>query len=167
MRYLIVLSAITFFASGAYAETKKSAAASHESSGGAVHRSDGCGVGWQYTKKKTLFGTTTRGTTNNNLSTFGMSSGTLGCQKHPIASREQDAVNYALSNYENLSIELAQGRGEFVDGMAQAMGCDAQSFGQVMQSHYGSIMAGSGAELYGNMKAFQQQDPSLISACNI
>ena len=137
--------------------------------GGVTHNSDGCGVGWQFTKKKTLFGTTTRGTTNNGIApTFGMSSGTLGCQKHDFAENEKTAVDFAAANVDSLSVEMAEGGGEFVAGLADAMGCPAAKFSEATQSNYSVIFsADTGVGVYRNIKEVIRNDASLSSSCTI
>ncbi len=118
---------------------------------------DSCGLGWQVTNKKTLMGTCTRGTTNGFIPpTFGMTSGTIGCDSHSFAKNEQTGLEYAVSNRDSLSLEMAAGTGEFLTGFAQALGCqDASSFGQKMQQRYESIFTSdktSGIEMYENVK---------------
>src|SRR5271170_3615642 len=54
---------------------------------------DGCGLGWQVTDKKTIIGSLTRGSTNSFIPpSFGMTSGTLGCRKHEFSMRDQEGV---------------------------------------------------------------------------
>src|SRR5689334_498155 len=100
--------------------------------------SDSCGLGWQVTKQKSLLGTSTRGTTNAYLSpTWSMTSGTSGCEKHDVAKKDQDAVKYVATNLYPLSAEMAEGRGEYLVGLAQVMGCNdgvMADFGQMTQT---------------------------------
>ncbi|MGE4232164.1 MAG: DUF3015 family protein [Bacteriovoracia bacterium] len=132
--------------------------------------SDGCGLGWQVTDKKTWLGTTTRGTTNAFVPpTFGMTTGTIGCDRHPIAKNEKDAAVYVVNNMESLSVEMAQGQGEFLTAFAQTMGCaDTAAFGRAMQSHYSDIMKDEGAlNVFDNIKAQIRNDAALAANCNI
>lgn len=130
---------------------------------------DGCGLGWQITQKKSFLGTTTRGTTNAFVPpTFGMTFGTLGCDKHSFAKNEEAGVTFALANQENLSIELAQGEGEYVAGFAHALGCkDTAAFGRMAQSKYAEIIKTneSAVQMYKNVKAQIAQDPRLVASC--
>jgi hypothetical protein len=124
---------------------------------------DGCGLGWQVTDKKTLMGTTTRGTTNAFVPpSFGMSSGTIGCDKHEFAKNEREAAVYAYNNYESLSVEMAQGHGETLDGFAHAMGCgDAAAFGKMTQSNFKQIIeAPSAIDMFETVKSKIAADPS-------
>jgi len=118
--------------------------------------SDMCGLGWQVTDKKSFLATTTRGTTNYVVpSTFGMTSGTIGCDQHSIAQRELPAVNYVATNKDALLIEMAAGKGESLSALAQTMGCsDAQVFARKAQESYASLASSSSVELYKNVKAF-------------
>ncbi|MBI3544523.1 MAG: DUF3015 family protein [Deltaproteobacteria bacterium] len=102
---------------------------------------DGCGLGWQVTSSKTIIGSITRGTTNGTIPpSFGMTSGTLGCRKHPFTKRDQAGAVYAVSNFDQLRIEMAEGRGEVLEGFARTIGCDdAAAFGQMTQKNYRAI----------------------------
>src|SRR4051812_42927982 len=78
---------------------------------------DSCGLGWQVTQKKTLSAKTTRGTTNAFVPpTFGMTTGTIGCAQHPLSKRDVEGALYATTNFDELSVEMAEGQGEFLKG---------------------------------------------------
>lgn len=117
---------------------------------------DGCGLGWEVTDKKTVLATTTRGTTNGFVPpTFGMTTGTIGCEQFEgIAANEQEQMKYVAQNYETLRSQLAVGNGEYVDAAAQSFNCDSISFGQHMQQNYDNVVAPAqnGIELYKNLK---------------
>ena len=105
--------------------------------------SDGCGLGWQVTKKKTFSATTTRGTTNSVVpNTFGMTSGTIGCEQHGLVKVEQKSLHFADANYENLMTEIAQGQGEYLSGFAATMGCSSAEFSSALQSNFSEIVEG-------------------------
>lgn len=129
---------------------------------------DSCGLGWQVTKKKSFLATTTRGTTNSFVPpTFGMTTGTIGCAQHTFAKKEAPAVNYAVANADALTVEMAQGQGEFVAGLAEVMGCDnAAAFGQMTQSNYSSIVSEgvSPLQMYENVKTQIALNPSSCGA---
>ncbi len=132
---------------------------------------DGCGLGWQITQKKSFLATTTRGTTNAFLPpSFGMSFGTMGCDKHNFAKNEEAGITFALANQENLSIELAKGEGEYVAGFAQALGCsDVVTLGRRIQSKYSEIIRenDSAVQMYKNVKTQIAQDPELSASCGV
>ncbi len=118
--------------------------------------SDSCGLGWQVTKKKTFSATTTRGTTNSVIPpTFGMTSGTMGCDQHSLVKADMKSLHYADANYENLMAEIAEGQGEFLTGFVQAMGCaPSAQINSTLQSNYGTISSGKTAgDLVRNAKA--------------
>lgn len=134
---------------------------------------DGCGLGWQVTSKKTIAASLTRGTTNGVIPpSFGMTSGTLGCAQHPWAKRDQDSAVYALSNYESLRLEMAEGRGEYLEGFARVMGCSDSAmgeFGQMTQSNYKTIVEGgraSAVRMFLNVKQQIKSSPVLSRQCS-
>lgn len=135
--------------------------------------SSGCGIGWQVTKKTTLFGSTTRNTTHAILPpTFGMTSGTSGCAQHPLVKKsDQQAVIFASTNLEPLRIEMAEGQGEYLQAFARTMGCSDSSlsrFSTEAQRHYKTIFNGiqNGTELLINVRKQIQADPQLALDCN-
>jgi hypothetical protein len=132
--------------------------------------SDYCGLGWQVTDKKSFLGTTTRGTTNSVVPpTFGMTSGTIGCDQHSFAKADENAVIFVATNSEQLSVEMAQGKGEFLEAFARTLGCDdsaMSSFGRMTQKNYQTIMSGrNGIEIFKNVKTQISDDPALSIAC--
>lgn len=118
---------------------------------------DSCGLGWQITDKKTYTATTTRGTTNAFIPpTFGMTTGTIGCEKLEVGKNDKEAADYVATNFEVLKSELARGEGEYVSALATAMGCSssASAVGQQLQKNYNQVVtpAQSALELYKNIK---------------
>ncbi|MCY4643310.1 MAG: DUF3015 family protein [Bacteriovoracales bacterium] len=116
--------------------------------------SDACGLGWSFTKSKTLSGTSTRGTTNGFIPpTFGMTSGTIGCDSHPIAAEDVPAASYAITNFDSLKHQIARGRGEVLDGLAYMMGCpQGGEFNVILKGQYAHIFNG---ERVTPLQAFQ------------
>jgi len=164
MKFILFLSLVSIFPLSVFAADAPSGA----------DKSDGCGLGWQITDKKTWFGTTTRGSTNGFVPpVFGMTSGTLGCDSHPIAKNETEAAKYAYNNYDSLSSEMAEGRGEFVVGLAKAMGCNdsvVPAFGTMTQKNYKEIIGSeksNALDMYENVKIQIKNDPSLASNCSV
>jgi len=135
--------------------------------------SNGCGLGWQVTDKKSFLATTTRDTTNVVVPpTFGMTTGTIGCEKHSFAAADQKGMEFVAVNFEPLTMQLAEGRGEYVQAFAATMNCQEgaySDFGAAMQKNYKSIV-GSGqnsVELYQNVKSEISKNPALASRCNL
>lgn len=132
--------------------------------------SDACGLGWQVTDKRTLLATVIRGTTNSVVSYgFGMTSGTMGCEKHEIAKKDEDTVRFVATNIEPLSVEMAEGQGEFLHAFARSMGCGDQvvgQFGQMTQKNYQSLIeTQSGVKMFKEVKRQISQDPVLSQGC--
>lgn len=102
---------------------------------------DGCGLGWQVNDGKTYSATTTRATTNAVVPpTFGMTTGTIGCDKLDIGQLDRESLNYVASNFESLKSELAMGEGEYVDGLSQTMKCSGD-LGTKAQANYSNVVA--------------------------
>lgn len=123
---------------------------------------DGCGLGWQITDQKTYTATTTRGTTNVVIPpVFGMTSGTIGCDKLEIGKKDKEGLDYVATNFEVLKSELATGEGEYVDAMAGSFGCDAnsQKLGLAIQSNYDRVVAPAkdAVELYNGLKTIAKK----------
>jgi hypothetical protein len=107
--------------------------------------SDFCGLGWQITNKKTMIATTTRATTNAVVPpTFGMTTGTIGCDQHPIALRDIPAAQFVATNYDALLLDMAQGEGEVLAAFASAVGCsDPVSFGEMTRKEFSALTDGA------------------------
>lgn len=170
---LVVAGLLPFTAN---ADTKKKGGAldSHmaKSENVAADVGDGCGLGWQITQKRTMLATTTRGTTNGFVPpTFGMTSGTIGCEQHAFAKNELPAATYVFNNYEPLTIEMAQGSGEYLAAFARTMGCNDSvhsEFGRTMQQNFGAIMGTentTAVEMFHNVKSAVKANPVLASGC--
>src|SRR5262245_4508488 len=86
--------------------------------------SSGCGLGWEVTRKMSLASSAIRSTTHAFLpNTFSMTSGTSGCAKHELVKGDEKAVMFAVNNYDSLVVEMAQGKGEYLESFAEALGC--------------------------------------------
>lgn len=119
---------------------------------------DGCGLGWEVTDKATFLGTTTRATTNAFVPpTFGMTTGTLGCEQLSFAKLDTEAASYVATNFQSLRGELAQGHGEYVNAMVEVFGCGsdrANAIGTKIQKNYNTVVAPAkdATELFYNLK---------------
>lgn len=114
------------------------ATSAHAASGGG---SDMCGLGWEITNKKSFLATTTRSTTNAFVPpTFGMTTGTIGCDKHSLARRDIPAAQFVASNYDAVMMDMAQGQGENLEALAHTMGCgDVKAFGEMTRRDFSSL----------------------------
>ena len=117
---------------------------------------DGCGLGWQVTESRTMMGTTTRGTTNMTVpASFGMTSGTMGCEKIDFAKKDQKPATFVATNFSNLKSELAEGGGDYVVGVVESFGCsNVAELSQKVQKNYSSVVASAkdAKELFYNLK---------------
>ena len=92
----------------------------------------GCGLGkvaWADFKHQKnigpqIFMATTNGTFGSQ--TFGISSGTSGCTNDGSVWAEHKVTMFAAINFENLSQEMAQGRGEHLASLATLLGVPAE-----------------------------------------
>ena len=118
---------------------------------------DGCGLGWQVSQEKSFFATTTRGTTNVVVPpTFGMTSGTIGCEQHSIAAEEMPAIRYVATNFDTLRHEIAMGSGEILLGLSHLMGCsNVQKFSTTLRSRYLHIFPHGGVSPLEAFKSVQ------------
>jgi hypothetical protein len=148
--------ALTIVATAGFAQAKDSG----KSMSGMNGRTgmDGCGLGWQVTEAPTLMGTATRGTTNAIIPpSFGMTSGTIGCEQLSVAQNEQESASFVATNYQTLKSELAVGHGEYVSAMIESFGCSSNqvpALSQKIQQNYQSVVAPTqnATELYKNLK---------------
>ena len=88
----------------------------------------GCGLGklaWaDYKNQKNIAPQVMMATTNGTFGsgTFGISSGTSGCTNDGQVMADQKTSMFALLNFENLTQEMAQGKGEHLASLASLMG---------------------------------------------
>jgi hypothetical protein len=134
--------------------------------------SSGCGLGWQVSQRMSLLSSVIRTTTDTILpNTFSMTSGTSGCAKHDIVKNDENAVMFAVNNYNSIVVEMAEGRGEFLNGFAQALGCKDVSyagFSALTQAHYQQILdqaAHDGVGLYRAVRTQLEASPTMIGQC--
>jgi hypothetical protein len=170
---LVVLTA-TSLQSSAFADSRHSQPYPARNGGVAGEPDvDGCGLGWQVTRERTLLGSITRGTTNATVPpSFGMSSGTLGCAQLPLSQNEQNAVKYAAVNMDSLALDMAAGQGEYLQAFAQTLGCGAvsDSFSQMTQANYSSITKNGQAnalEVFENVKRAIRGNAFLSAGCGV
>lgn len=109
----------------------------------AEDKSSGCGLGWKVTSRQSLLSSYTRSITNaSTSSTFGMTSGTSGCDHHSIVSNDKKDIHFAEVNFHSLMVEMAKGHGEYVKGFALVMGCkenQASDFSKITQRNYNRL----------------------------
>ncbi len=134
---------------------------------GSAGGSDSCGLGWEITSKKSFLATTTRATTNAFIPpTFGMTTGTIGCDQHSLAKNEIPGAEFVASNYDNLVIEMAAGNGENLQALARTLGCSdaaAAELGSITKAGFEGLVGNGGSvELFKNVK-----NSSVALGCSI
>lgn len=167
---LFLVLAVTLVApTFAYSSSKKPNSDSDDVS---PDKGDGCGLGWQVTKKRSFIATTTRNTTNSVVPpTFGMSSGTLDCEQHSFAKNEQPAVNFVADNQDSLFMDMAQGSGEHLAALSQAMGCSEQGksgFQRAAHENLSNILkTKTSSEMYLEFRSMLKNNPELANTCTL
>jgi hypothetical protein len=129
---------------------------------GTTDNGPGCGLGklaWEDNAHPKNIGTqvlmaTTNGTFGSQ--TFGISSGTSGCTNDGVVFSEQKVNMFAEMNFENLSQEMAQGRGEHLASLATLMGVPAEhqaEFFALTQEKYTTLIQAGEATPVAMLKA--------------
>lgn len=107
-----------------------------------VNSQTGCGLGSMIIKDDSTavllaLQATTNGTSGNQ--TFGITSGTLGCQKTQFVMNGQ-AEEFVASNMDQLAKEIAIGHGESIDTLAELLEVsDKATFSASLQENYNKI----------------------------
>jgi hypothetical protein len=108
----------------------------------------GCGLGTMLWKdsghSKGILPQTLQETTNGIFGnqSFGITSGTLGCTNDGVVKNDQKVNVFASVNLDNLSQEMAQGRGEHLSALASLIGVPADrqvDFFAMTQEKYTSL----------------------------
>ncbi len=109
----------------------------------------GCGLGklaWaDYKNQKNIAPQVMMATTNGTFGsgTFGISSGTSGCTNDGQVMADQRTNMFAHLNVDNLSQEMAQGKGEHLSSLATLMGIPAErhaAFFALTQERYTAMV---------------------------
>ena len=108
----------------------------------------GCGLGkllWaDSTHQKNIAPQVLMATTNGTgMNTFAISSGTSGCTNDGKIMAEHKVTVFTAANFENLSQDMAQGRGEHLASLATLMGVPANHQGEffaMTQNQYTALI---------------------------
>ncbi len=107
-----------------------------------VNSQTGCGLGAMIIKDDSSAVMLALQTTFNLTSlnqTFGVTFGTSGCKKVKLVMNER-AEQFVAANMDQLSKEIAMGKGESVDTLAELLDVqDKDAFATSLQSNYNSI----------------------------
>jgi len=108
----------------------------------------GCGLGAMVLGSEKgwtqVFAGTTNGTSGSQ--TFGITSGTSNCTDGGAVSMEKQVPHYVEVNRFALAKEAARGGGETVAGLANLMGCKADTFGANLQKNYDNVFVKTNME---------------------
>ncbi|MCK9373535.1 MAG: DUF3015 domain-containing protein [Sulfuricurvum sp.] len=115
-----------------------------------VNNQTGCGLGSQIIKDDSsavmlALQATTNGTSGNQ--TFGVTSGTSGCKRSQLVLNERAAA-FVASNMDQLSREIAIGKGESVETLAELLNVENKAaFASALQANYNAIYANEKADM--------------------
>ena len=104
--------------------------------------STGCGLGSIIFKGQSglyqILAVTTNGSFGNQ--TFGISSGTSGCDQHGrITGGTGKTLAFLENNLEQFAVDAARGHGETIDTVAALMGVDSEKAGSVIKENFAFI----------------------------
>jgi hypothetical protein len=136
----------------------------------------GCGLGklaWaDYKNQKNIAPQVMMATTNGTFGsgTFGISSGTSGCTNDGQVMAEQKTNMFAQLNFDNLSQEMAQGKGEHLASLATLMGIPDEQhavFFALTQERYTALVQAGESSSVALVKALNEavgKSPVLAQA---
>jgi len=130
----------------------------------------GCGLGTMIFAGQSglipkVFAATTNGTFGNQ--TFGITTGTLGCEQDGVISSRAKLSMYTGSNIENLARDMSVGHGDSLNVVADLMGIQGQDkdhFFAATKANFGKIFAPENQTAGQILAALHQvmvQDPTL------
>ena len=130
----------------------------------------GCGLGTQAWNGKAglapkVLGATTNGSLGNQ--TFGITSGTLGCQQNGVVSADARLQMFAGANLDNLARDMARGKGETLEAFAQLMSisdADKPVFFHFTQANFATIFQGdsvTAGDMLTSLKGLMAKDAKL------
>ena len=130
----------------------------------------GCGLGTQVMAGKSgifshLVATYTNGLLGNQ--TFGITSGTLGCNGNSEVTADADLRKFASTNLDQLTVEMAAGEGEALTALAGLYGIEQQdraAFYGMAKSNYGTIVHGdnvTAGEVLASIRTLMATDARL------
>ena len=134
----------------------------------------GCGLGSMIISKNSKLLQLFAATTNSSFLTqaFGITSGTSGCSASGLVSNDKQIEYFVEVNQEDLSRQMAQGRGEKLEVLAQLNGCKTQSsqmaFAEMTQKSYERILPSvdtKPTEFVQNLKQQLSENQEVSSLC--
>lgn len=155
MRSLILIALFTLCSSSAFAER--------------LYGMAGCGWGSMLMGPEggQVSAATTNGTFYNQG--FGISFGTANCMEPGKVAAIQTQENFFVNNISQLSKEMAQGKGEYLEAFSQTFGCNSNSmpeFGGQMKKSYNAIFSSPGAvSMLEEVRSQVKNNPTLVKQC--
>ncbi len=136
----------------------------------------GCGLGSVVMSKNSkllqILAVTTNGTFLSQL--FGITSGTSNCSASGLVQNDKEVQYFVEINQQDLSRQMAQGKGEKLEVLAQLNGCQSTAsqneFMKVMQKSFGNIFTSENeksAAVVENLKKVISNNKDLSSACRV
>jgi len=106
----------------------------------------GCGLGYMIFKdKQDSLLTQVLAATTNNISgnqTFGITSGTLGCEKPAKIATNDKLNNFVRDNLDKIAMDAARGNGESIKTLAKLLNVkDEKAFAAKLQKNFDKIFA--------------------------
>lgn len=142
------------------------------SSGVALAADPDVGCGWgtlafrgQSGVAAKVLAATTNGSFGNQ--TFGISSGTAGCKRGGTVTADARINMYASANIDQLASDMASGRGESLDTLAQLIGvqdADKPAFFALAKRNFGTLFPtdqATAGEMLGALKGLMADDAQL------
>jgi hypothetical protein len=132
----------------------------------------GCGIGSMLLKGKKGnwmigFAAFTNGYLSNS---FSITTETAGCTADGVVKNEKKLEVYASVNFQKISQEMAQGGGEYLNGLSTLMGCKDEgqkaAFNKLAQQRYEKILPSantSSSDMVRNLRLEMAQDPALAT----
>jgi hypothetical protein len=108
-----------------------------------ANQNTGCGLGSDIVKNQDtvllqLVATFLNGTSGNQ--TFGITSGTSGCEKPASFVANDKAINFIENNMDLLALDISNGQGESITTLASLLDIqDTQAFGAMLQANFDKI----------------------------
>lgn len=135
----------------------------------------GCGLGSMLIQKNTkllqLFALTTNGSFFSQG--FGITSGTSGCSASGLVMNDKQIQYFVEVNQEDLSREMAQGRGDKLATLALLNGCASESsqqaFATFTQGSYSKIVPAadvSASQMVQNLKSEMGSNQQISQICH-
>lgn len=118
----------------------------------------GCGLGtilWGDKADNSVMSQSLQATTNGLFGnqTFGITSGTLGCEQPANVAASERLMEFAAANMDNLARDIARGEGESLDTLAELLAVPVANRGEFyasLQGHFGEIFV-TGEESAGHV----------------